>query len=56
MEDFEKAVRAQVQAMISTGEAMTITENMVRKSWGAGGMFKMIQIIVEEMGSSKKKK
>ena len=31
MEDFEAAVRAQVRAMVSAGEAMTITQNAIIK-------------------------
>ena len=56
MEDFENAVRAQVRAMVSAGEAMTITDNMIKKQWGAGGLFKVMQIVVEEMSQPKKKK
>ena len=56
MEDFEVAVRAQVRAMVSAGEAMTITQNAIIKNWGQGGLFKVMQIVVEEMSQPKKKK
>ena len=56
MEDFEAAVRAQVRAMVSAGEAMTITQNVIKRNWGQNGLFRVMQIIVEEMSQPKKKK